>query len=114
VVAAERERVAHAVGHGDDVVVTQAVPVQPGGLGEQVARRQAAVCAVGLGQQRADRVVRRDGVQRHGAAEEQRGHRLPHRPALEGLVAVHGGGAVLAHQAAVAIDAHREAEVLGA
>src|SRR3712207_7778811 len=37
-----------------------------------------------------------------------------HRIALVGLRAVHRGGAVLAHQAAVAVDAHRERQVLAA
>ena len=52
-----------------------------------------------------------DQAEGHRPAEHHGRDRLGHRPALEPLVAVHRGEAVLADEAAAAVDAHREAEV---
>ena len=57
----DRERLVEAVRH-QDVVVAQAVPAQAAGHRQQVAQGDLAVGLVGLGDQRAERVVGPDEV----------------------------------------------------
>ena len=110
----EREGIPDAVGHREDVVVAEPVPAPARGHREQVAHRDRAVRAVGLGDQRADGVVGADQALLHRSPEQHRGDRLGHRPALVLPRAVHRRLAVLAHEAAAPVHAHGEAELRGA